>query len=72
MGWDANAVASELCAILSTGWWPILEDMPKKKDVYAIAKWACVEMVMFGNTTICDVVEAPKGLPVSWTPKQRH
>ena len=55
--------ATELYSILSTGWWPMLEDQLTKKDVYNIARFACLEMITLGTTMVCDVMEAPKGLP---------
>ena len=49
--------------VLGRDWWPKLEDMLTREDVYHVAKYTSMLMMKWGFTYVFDVMEAPNSLP---------
>lgn len=62
-GIDAAAVVTEFSSFLEAFWWPYVEDRVNHRVIEHTTRWACVESIESGVTSLADILEAPNALP---------
>lgn len=62
-GIDAAAVVTEFSSFLEAFWWPYVEDRLNHSVIEHTTRWACVESIESGVTSLADILEGPNTLP---------
>ncbi len=62
-GMPVNVKPHNFISFLEDFWWPYVENLLSKDEIYAGAKASALEALKTGTTTVADILEAPYALP---------